>query len=125
MSELIPIDAGAIPPSTTLLQMITGYWVSQAIYVAAKLGVADLLAETPRSFEELAMETKTEAPLLRRVLRALASIGIFTETSPGTFALTPLASLLRTGTPNSMRAPAIMYAEESYRRPSVRIPLVR
>jgi len=115
MSELIPIDARAIPPSTTLLQMITGYWVSQAIYVAAKLGVADLLAEAPRSFEALAMETKTEAPLLRRVLRALASIGIFTETSPGTFALTPLASLLRTGTPNSMRAPAIMYAEEPYR----------
>ena len=115
MSENVPTDAGAVPPSATLLQMMTGYWVSQAIYVAAKLGVADLLAEGALSFEELATKTKTDAPSLRRVLRALASIGIFTETSPGMFALTPLASLLRTGTPDSMRALAIMYAEEQYR----------
>lgn len=115
MSENVPTDAGAVPPSATLIQMMTGYWVSQAIYVAAKLGVADLLAEGALSFEELATKTKTDASSLRRVLRALASIGIFTEPSSGMFALTPLASLLRTGTPDSMRALAIMYAEEQYR----------
>jgi hypothetical protein len=95
--------------------MMTGYWVSQAHYVAAKLGVADLLTDGPRPVESLAAATQTDARSLRRVLRALASIGIFTETSPGTIALTPLAALLRTGTPNSMRALAIMYAEEQYR----------
>jgi hypothetical protein len=95
--------------------MMTGYWVSQALYVAAKLGVADLLAEGPRPIEDLAAATQTDAPSLRRVLRALASVGVFTEARPGTFALTPLAALLRTGTPDSMRALAIMYAEEQYR----------
>ena len=55
MSENVP--TGAVPPPATLLQMMTGYWVSQALYVAAKLGVADLLAEGPRPIEELAAAT--------------------------------------------------------------------
>lgn len=64
----------------------------------------------------MAAATRTDAPSLRRVLRALASVGVFTEaSSAGTFALTPLAALLRTGTRDSMRALAIMYAEEQYR----------
>jgi hypothetical protein len=113
MSENVP--TGAVPPHATLLQMMTGYWVSQALYVAAKLGVADLLADGPRPVEALAAATQTDTLSLRRVLRALASVGVFTEARPGTFALTPLAALLQTRTPDSMRALAIMYAEEQYR----------
>ena len=109
------VPPGAVPPPVTLLQMMTGYWVSQALYVAAKLGVADLLTEGPRPVEDLAAVTQTDAPSLRRVLRALASVGVFTEATPGMFALTPLAALLRTGASDSMRALAIMYAEEQYR----------
>jgi len=115
MSENDPTGADPVPPSATLLQMMTGYWVSQALYVAAKLGVADLLADGPRPVEELAAATQTYTSSLRRVLRALASVRVFTEARPGIFALTPLAALLRTGTPDSMRALAIMYAEEQYR----------
>ena len=115
MSEDAAMDAGASPPPVTLLQMMTGYWVSQALYVAAKLGIADLLADGPLDCEDLAAATDTHAPSLQRVLRALASVGVFTEVSPGSFALTPLAELLRTETPGSMRALAIMYAEEQYR----------
>jgi len=115
MSENVSSVAGVVPPSATLLQMMTGYWVSQALYVAAKLGVADLFAEGPRPVEALAAATQTDGLSLRRVLRALASVGVFTEASPATFALTPLAALLRTETPGSMRALAIMYAEEQYR----------
>lgn len=107
-------SAGTLPPPAILLQMMTGYWVSQAIYVAAKLGVADLLVDGPRPVEALATETETHAPSLHRVLRALASVGVFTETSPHTFGLTPMASLLRTDTPDSMAALAMMYAEEQY-----------
>ncbi|HEX3273064.1 MAG TPA: methyltransferase, partial [Ktedonobacterales bacterium] len=103
------------PPPAALLQMMTGYWVSKAIYVAAKLGVADLLADGPRTAEELATATQTDALALYRVLRALASIGVFSEVTPRHFALTPMAELLRSGTPNSMRALAIMYAEDQYR----------
>ena len=102
------------PPQVALIQMLTGYWVSQALYVAAKLGVADLLVDGPRSVEDLAKATLTDPPSLRRVLRALASSGVFTEAGPGVFALTPLAGLLRTGTADSMNALAMMYAEEQY-----------
>jgi hypothetical protein len=109
------VPPAAIPPPVILLQMMTGYWVSQALYVAAKLGVADLLTDGPRPVEDLAVVTRTDAPSLRRVLRALASVGVFTEATPGSYALTPLAALLQTGTPDSMRALAIMYAEEQYR----------
>ncbi len=115
MSGDVSAGAGATPPPTTLLQMMTGYWVSQAVYVAAKLGLADFLTEGPRRSEDLAAATGTHAPSLHRLLRALASAGVFTEASPGHFALTPLAALLRTGVPGSMRALAITYNEEQYR----------
>jgi hypothetical protein len=97
-----------------LLQMMTGYWVTQAIYVAAKLGIADLLEEAPLNCDELASRTKTDALSLYRTLRALASVGVFSEVASREFALTPLAALLRTSVPNSVRSLAIMYAEEQY-----------
>ncbi len=104
-----------LPPPAALLQMMTGYWISKAIYVAAKLGIADLLADGPLGSEELSMATQTHAPALYRLLRALASVGIFSEEADGRFTLTPLAALLRSDIPDSMRALAIMYAEEQSR----------
>jgi len=93
----------ASPPGHALLQLTFGYWISQAIYVVAKLGVADLLRDGPRSGEELARATGAHAPSLSRVMRALASIGVFAEVEGGGFRLTPLAEGLRTG-PDSLRA---------------------
>ncbi|MBA3823250.1 MAG: methyltransferase [Ktedonobacterales bacterium] len=104
-----------LPPSAALLQMMTGYWVSQGIYVAAKLGLADLLTEGPCSINELAAATQTQAGPLYRVMRALASVGIFEEGDAEWFTLTPLAQLLQSNTADSMRALAMMYAEEQYR----------
>ena len=115
MSGNVAIDANPTPPPVALLQMMTGYWVAQALYVAAKLGIADLLWDGPLSTQQLALATDSHAPALYRVLRALASAGVFTETRPSHFGLTPLADLLRTGTPDSMRALAITYNEELYR----------
>jgi len=91
-----------------LLHMVTGCWVSQALYVAAKLGIADLLHEGPQSCASLAEATQTHAGALYRVLRALASVGVFAEHEEGRFSLTPLADLLRTDAPGSLRAFAIM-----------------
>jgi hypothetical protein len=88
--------------------MVTGCWISQALYVAAKLGIADLLQEGPQSCARLAEATQTHAEALYRVLRALASVGIFAEDEAGHFRLTPLADLLRTDAPGSLRAFAIM-----------------
>src|SRR5689334_5971896 len=98
-----------------LLQMMTGCWVTQALYVAAKLGIADLLRDSPVSCDVLASKTGTHPESLFRTLRALASVGVFSEVAPEEFVLTPAAALLQSGTPNSMRALAIMYGEEQYR----------
>src|SRR6185436_12505158 len=82
-------------PQETMNQLITGYWNTQAIYVAAKLGIADLLTNGPRSADDLAQATKTHSPSLYRLLRALASMGIFAEDDTTRFGLTPLAECLR------------------------------
>src|SRR5690349_150257 len=98
-----------------LMQLITGHWVSQAVYVSTKLGIPDLLVHGPVAAEDLARTTRTDADALYRLLRALASIGVFSETSPRTFSLTPLASLLRRDTPGSLRALALIFNEVQYR----------
>jgi len=92
--------------------MITGYWISQTIYCAAKLGLADLLKDSSKSATELASLTGVHAQSLYRVLRLLASIGVLAETEQGQFELTPLAQYLQTDHPESMRAYAIMMGEE-------------
>jgi len=89
--------------------MATGYYVSRALYIAATLGVADRLANGPRGHEELAQETVTHGPALRRVLRLLASVNVFREEPDGRFALTPIGACLRDGMPGSMRAAARLF----------------
>ncbi|MGA2242502.1 MAG: methyltransferase [Verrucomicrobiota bacterium] len=100
------------PPHVALLEMSLSFWYTQAIYVAAKLGVADHLKDGPRSIVELATATRTHAPSLYRLMRALASIGVFAEDKSGRFALTPMAECLRTDAPNSVCAVAIMTGED-------------
>jgi predicted O-methyltransferase YrrM len=75
--------------------LFRGFWLSRAIYVAVELGVADLLADGPRTVADLAATTNTHAPSLYRVLRLLASEGVFAEVGDGCFELTPRAAALR------------------------------
>ncbi|MFN0316290.1 MAG: methyltransferase [Burkholderiales bacterium] len=91
-------------PAGQLLHLISGYWVGQAIYAAAELGIADLLGKKGRSVGELARLTQTHEPSLYRLLRALASVGIFTEAEPGSFAQTPMGALLRSDMPGNLAA---------------------
>src|SRR5438874_1202387 len=74
-------------PAPTLTQLLSGAWVSQCISVAAKLGIADELEAGPRSQDELARAVKAEPRALYRVLRALASVGVFSERADGRFEL--------------------------------------
>src|SRR4051812_46230536 len=69
-------------PREMMVRMIHGFMISQAIYVAAKLGIADLLQDGPRSSEELARATSMHEPSLYRVLRTLSAIGVFKEMGP-------------------------------------------
>ena len=91
----------ALPPGILLYQMAIGHYVSRALDLAARLGVADLLAGGPLPASELAAKTDTNAGALRRVLRLLASVGVFSEGEDGAFALTPLGELLRGDVPGS------------------------
>jgi ubiquinone/menaquinone biosynthesis C-methylase UbiE len=100
-------------PKQKLLQMLTSYWIAQAIHVAAKLGIADLVKNGPVACDELAKATKTHARSLYRVLRALASVGIFAEDERGRFGLTDMARCLL-DEHGSQRAVAIMMGEEHY-----------
>lgn len=94
--------------------MATGYWLSQAIYVAAKLGVADLLKVGPKSCAELAAATSVDQRSLFRLMRALASAGVFVALSDGRFALSSVGRELRSDIPGSQRAIAITLGEIHY-----------
>jgi hypothetical protein len=108
------MTAGELSPREALLRMTNAYQVSQAIHVAATLGIADLLEDGSKSADELAEATGTYAPTLYRLLRALASIGVFTEQSDGRFGLTPPAEYLRTDAPGSLRAWARLIGQPSF-----------
>lgn len=99
--------AAAAAPAQ-MLRLLYGSLVTQLLAVAAELGVADLLADGPQSVEQLAERTQTSAEALHRMLRALASTGVFTETAAGVFALTPLAEIMREDADGSLRHLAML-----------------
>src|SRR5579859_6577351 len=82
-------------PSAVLGQLVNGYQVSQAIHVVATLGIADLLKDGPRRADDLAASTGSNHAALYRLLRALASVGVFHEEEDRCFALTSLGDCLR------------------------------
>ncbi len=98
----------------TVNRLITGYWSTQAVYVAAKLGIADLVAKGGRTADDLAKDVEADGPSLYRLLRALAGLGVFTSDEQGRFSLTPVGERLRSDVPGSQRALAIMSGEEHY-----------
>ena len=87
--------------------LIAGYWVSRLIYVAARLGLADLLEKGPLTAEELAGRAGVHPGALYRMMRTLASYGVFTEGKDGRFKLTPLGTTLRSDVPASMHGFAL------------------
>src|SRR6187549_3172253 len=103
MTENQSIEPQPPPPHAQLVQMATAHWVSQIIYVAAELSLADHLADGPMSAEQLAGPTGTHAPSLYRLMRTLASLAILTEDTAHRFALTPLGEALKTGAPGCAR----------------------
>ena len=94
-------------PAQLLMQLSTGYMASACIQVATRLKIADLLAHGPRPVHELAAAVGANEDRLYRVLRVLASLGVFHETAPRTFALTPAAEGLRSDVPNSFHDMAL------------------
>ena len=104
MTEHTPSNPAGVPPQIAMLQMISGFWVSRAIYIVAKLGLADQMQDGAKSAEELAAATGTHTPSLFRVLRALGSVGVLTQDEGSRFGLTPLSETLCTNVSGSLRA---------------------
>ena len=90
------------PAAVALRRMTTASWTCQVIYVAATLGIPDILANRPQTSEALAAATGTHAPSLYRLLRAVASLGVLEEDEARRFSLTPRGTLLRSDVPGSM-----------------------
>lgn len=98
-----PVSPTQPHPSDILMQIGFSFAASAGLNVVARLGIADLLAKGPQSTKELAKATQVREDLLYRVMRTLASVGIFKEVSLRQFALTPISDELRSNQPGSMR----------------------
>jgi SAM-dependent methyltransferase len=107
-----PVAPGSAPavPHAQLIEMGMAIWKARAVYAAAALGLADLLASGPRSVEVLAAETKMHAPSLYRLLRALAACGLFRQSQPRLFATTPLGAALESGAAGGARSTILTLA---------------
>jgi len=103
------------PASQRVTQIARGYQLSQALYVAAKLGVADVLAEQPLAAEAIARAVGARASQLRRVLRALVAAGVFCELDDGRFGSNDAAAVLRAGAPGGMCDIVVSFGDEMYR----------
>ena len=106
--------AQPLPPDAQLLQLVSGAFVSAAVYAAAKLGIADMLADGPKSAAYLAEKTGSDERSLYRVLRSLASVGAFAEVKANTFANTPMTETLRSDNPRSTRDLTIWMGEPEH-----------
>jgi len=105
MNASVAPPKAAMQPSTAniqLMQLTTAYWTSRCLHVVAELGVADHLGDQPQSTESLAKATGTSAGPLYRVLRLLASVGVF-DWKDGTWHHTEASRFLRSDEPGSLR----------------------
>jgi O-methyltransferase domain len=119
--------ATAVAPAVRaeLLDVLGGYLRTQAIATVAKLGVADLVGDDPLPVSELAARTGTDPGALHRVMRLLASAGIFSETAPGRFIATPLSDGLREDRPGTVRYLALQQGGPAYRASGEMLEAVR
>jgi orsellinic acid C2-O-methyltransferase len=104
------MSPAGIPPAGILYQLSIGHYVARALHVAAKLELADRMAQGPCAASDLAAATACDASALRRVLRLLASAGVFAEQEDGRFALTPIGDALRSDALGSARALVMLFA---------------
>jgi hypothetical protein len=115
-TQEMPHGPSAAPAGTALARMINGYWLTQMIYTATRLGIADALAGGPQTAGRLAEQCGAHARSLHRLLRALASLGVFAEAEDGRFTLTPMAELLRSDLPGSLHGFALYSGDPQQHR---------
>ena len=107
-----PSAQSPLPPPMVMMQLLFGKQITYSLSGVARLGVADHMDGTAKPVEEIAGKVGAHAPSLYRVMRLLASLGVFREGPPRHFALTPVGELLKTDAPGSLRYMAMMFGEE-------------
>jgi hypothetical protein len=112
MTDMSP----AVPAHVHMIQIGTAYWLSNLVYTAAKLGLADHLADGPKTAADLAPLTSTNARAMHRFMRTLASFGILTSNDAGAFALTELGATLKKNAPGSARATVLTMASPEFQQ---------
>src|SRR5258708_773612 len=100
-----------------MLQMITSYWLSQMLGAVARLGIPDQIAREPKTGEQVAKAVGVSADAAHRLLRALASIGVFRLLEDGRFSLTPLGETVLANVPGSVRDFAIAETDAAHWQP--------
>ncbi|MDH6109419.1 cyclopropane fatty-acyl-phospholipid synthase-like methyltransferase [Kitasatospora sp. MAP12-15] len=110
--EPTPVEQPGLTERATLFAVLTGGWIAQACYAIAKLGVPDLLADGPRTADDLAAACGADPRALNRTLRALSASDLLRETAPRTYALTATTRLLCSDYRRSSRPTALMFGEE-------------
>ncbi len=108
------LEQPEMPPEAVMMQMMMGFIVSQGISVAAKLYLADRLADGAKTLSQLAAAANTHEPSLYRLLRALTSVGVFQKNSDGHYENSPLSETLRSDNPHSLRAAAHMICDREH-----------
>jgi O-methyltransferase domain len=116
MPDTLVTETAAPPAHVQLINMARGSYVSMLVHAAAKFALADHLASGPKTAEELSGPTHTHAPSLYRLMRTLASLGVFTEDAQHRFRLTSLGEALRTDAPGSARATILTIAGGAFWR---------
>ncbi len=104
-------------PGEIIVDLAFGFVLSGALATAAKFNIADRLAQEPRSSASLAEELKVDAPSLHRVMRCLASLGVFEEDERGLFHLKPPARCLLEDEPGSLRDAVLMITQDIFWKP--------
>ena len=98
------VSRSAVPPDLAPFEIAQGAWLTQALYVAAKLGIADALAKGPLSADDVARRVGSDPGATYRLMRALASSSVLKQRRDGRFALTRVGQKLRSDVPGSMAA---------------------
>jgi hypothetical protein len=107
------------PPPFRLIQIGAAFWQSRALYVCVRLDIATVLGDAELAAAEIAMRVGADADALRRLMRMLAAMGVFTETAPGRFRNNRLSRCLRRGDAHDVRAMILMHNSDFLGRPWV------
>lgn len=116
-SVLQNIPAKVTPPPFRLMQIGSSFWQSRALYVATKLGLADAIGDAEKSTREIAADLQLHEDHLYRLMRMLASMGIFDETAPRVFKNSKTSVFLRAGNPKNVRAMILMHNSPEMTQP--------